>query len=256
MLERHPRPKFVIDHHRADHIARQFPTDRRRRNVALRQIPEQLNIDEEPVRHDDQRLDVPLQQHLEISLKAIPLVMRIRKNRNVRLLIEAILNPTHDHRAKRIGDVEKHHADAVRALAAQKSRHGVRAIAELPRHFFNSFFCCGGDIARKRRIVEDDRNRRGRKAALRRDVAHRYSRVFPAGALHIRTLLCGTHHPARLSQFATPPAYEALFGRHFKRQRLAKPFGFPDAKRNARDHPDTSDDHGQSTQADPQAPGR
>ena len=83
MFERQPRPDFVIDHHRADHVARQFPTDRRRGNVAFRQIAKQLNIDEQPVRDDDQRLDVPLQQHLEISLESIPLVVRIRKNRNV-----------------------------------------------------------------------------------------------------------------------------------------------------------------------------
>ena len=42
-----------------------------------------MNIHEEPVGHHDQRLHVPLQQHFEVPLEAVPLIVRVRENRNV-----------------------------------------------------------------------------------------------------------------------------------------------------------------------------
>src|SRR6266702_4504925 len=114
-----PPSCFVVHHHGADSVTRHLPTNGGRRNVSLAEVREQLDVHEQPVRHDDQCLDVMFQQHFQVALKSVSLVMGIRENRDVRGLIKRVLDTAQDRRAKGIGNVKKHHSDTVAPFAAE-----------------------------------------------------------------------------------------------------------------------------------------
>src|SRR5438874_1659053 len=92
MLERQPSSRFVVHHHRAYRIPRHLPADRRRGDVSLAQVGQQLDVYEKPVGHHNQRFHVVLQQHFQIALEPGSLVVRIGKNWHVRRLIERVLD--------------------------------------------------------------------------------------------------------------------------------------------------------------------
>ena len=145
VLEREPRTDFVIDHHRTDDVARKLPANRRRGNVPFGEIAQELNVDEEPVGNHDQGFNMAFEQHLEVSLEAIPLVVRVSENRDIRSLIERIFDSSHDQCAKRVRNVEEHHADALMRPLAARAGHGIRAVLELARNLFNAFLGRGSD---------------------------------------------------------------------------------------------------------------
>src|SRR6202035_1464736 len=82
--------EFVIDHDRTDGIVAQFASDHCSGDAALFEIGQNVNIDEQPVCKNNQRLDTPVQQHLQIALKAAPLIVHISENGKIRRLIESI----------------------------------------------------------------------------------------------------------------------------------------------------------------------
>src|SRR5204863_123898 len=79
---------------------------------------------------------------------------------------------------------------------------------------------------------------------------------FAAWASHQLSVLRGHHHPASITQFAMSPELAwltSLVSGHFKRKRLAESARLPHAESNSGDHPDGANDHGRSTQAQPQS---
>ena len=182
MFERHATASLVVHHHGAHRIARQLPADRSRRNIPFAQIGQHMNINDQPVRHHDQRFHVVLQEHLQVALKTIPLVMRVGKDRHIRRLIQRVFNPAHHRRAERIRNVEEHQPHRVAALTAEKPRHCIWPVAEFLRGFFDPFLCSGSDVPCQRRIIQNDRNGRRGKAAVFRDVPHRHHLILAACA--------------------------------------------------------------------------
>src|ERR1700674_2392889 len=161
VLKREPSSGFVIHHYRTDRVARQLPANRCRWNIPFAEGGEQVDVHKKPVGDDDQRLDVAFEEHFKVTLEAAPLIMRVRKERNVRRLIERILDAAQDRRAKRVRDIEKHNADAMASFAAKKPRHGIRPVAELLRRFLDALLCGRCNVPRQRRAVQDDGNRGG-----------------------------------------------------------------------------------------------
>ncbi len=182
MFKRHASARFVVHHHGAYCIAGQLPANRRGRNISFAQVSQYMNINHQPVGHHNQCFDVMLQQHFQVTLEAVALVMRVGKNRYVGRLIKRVLNPAHHRGTERIGNVEEHQPHSMAALAPKKPRHRIRPVTKLLGHFLNAFFCGGSDVARQRRVVQDDRYRCRREAAVFRDVPHRHRLIFAACA--------------------------------------------------------------------------
>ena len=124
------------------------------------------------------------EQHFQVTLKTIALVMGIGKNRQVTYGIKSILDAAQNGRAKRVSDIEQHHANALAALAAKEARHHVGAITKALGGFFNALPRRGGDIARQGCIIEDDGNGGGRKARGFGNVPHGDELRFPVAVFH------------------------------------------------------------------------
>ena len=92
MLERQPPAPFVVHHHGTHGVAGKLPANCCGRNIAFRKIRQQVNVNEEPVGNHDQCFDVTVENHFQITLEPVPLIMRVRKNRYVRGLIQRVLN--------------------------------------------------------------------------------------------------------------------------------------------------------------------
>src|SRR5271157_2740120 len=106
-----------------------------------------------------------LEQHFQITLKALAIVLSIRKNRQITQRIEGVLNPAQDWRAERIGHIDEHYPNALAFLAAQKTGHSIGAVAEALGGFFDALPGARSNITSERRVVENDRNSGGRKAS-------------------------------------------------------------------------------------------
>src|SRR5216683_1095721 len=154
-----------------------------------------MDIHEEPVGHHDQCFDVMLEQHLQVPLEAVLLVMRVRKNRHVRRLIQRVLNTPQDRHAKGVSNIEEHHSDAVAPPAAKKPRHDVWPVPEFLRYFFDALLRC-----------QHDGNRGGREAAGLRDIPHSDRLILSVLPFHRNYRLRGHHHPSTVVQYATAPS--------------------------------------------------
>ncbi len=174
MLQRQRRAAFVVHANGAHCIAFMLASRHYRRNLPLRQIREQLDVRHQPVGNDDQALHAAVQQHFQIAFEAVRFIVRVRQKRQITRLIERIFQAAQNRRAERIGNVEHHHADNVGALAAQRTRQRIRPVAQALRRCFNFFFRVSGDVARERRAVQHNGNRRGRVAAFAGHIANRY----------------------------------------------------------------------------------
>ena len=142
--------------------------DHHGRNIPLFEISEQIDIDEEPVRDYDERFDGTREQHLEIPFESPALVVSVGKNGQIRSLIERILDAPQNQRAERIGDIEHHHADGMVALGAKKPGDQLGSVSKLFGGPLDAVFGGSRNIARERRIIQDDRNSRcGNLAFLR-----------------------------------------------------------------------------------------
>src|SRR5712692_699774 len=167
-----------------------------------------------------------LEQQFQVAFEAVSLVMCIRENLHVRGLIQGIFDASQDRGAERVGNIEEHDANAVASLAAQKSRHRIRPVAEFLGYFLNALFCRWCNVARQRRVVQHNRDRSRRKAAGLSDIPHRYGEILAASPFHRMWRLRGDHHPSRGSRYAMgPSAFEASFRGHLKRE------WFPEAAR-------------------------
>jgi len=149
-----------------------FPADGDCRNFRFVQVRKNVDVHEQPVGHDNQAVDVAFEEHFQVALEAIALVVGVGEDGKVGERVEGVLDAAQNWSAEGIGDVGEHYADALAALAAQEARHGVRTVAEALGGFFNLFLGAGGDVAGERRVVQNDGNGRGGKARGFGDVPH------------------------------------------------------------------------------------
>ena len=146
-------------------------------------------IEKEPVGEHDQAFDAAVEQHLKIAFKAAALIVYIGENRQIRSLVERVLDAAQHQRAIGIGHVEHHDAHGVAALAAQRTGKFIRPIAQLFRRALDALLGHRRDIARQRRVVENDRHRGGGEPTLLRYIANRNHRSVAPCLLE---LVCGT----------------------------------------------------------------
>src|SRR5215469_10174868 len=105
MLERQPSAGFVVHDDRTYSVAGKFPTDGGGRNIALGEIGEEMDIYEQPVGDDDQRLHMAIEEHFEIALEAVTLVVGVGKNRDVGTLKKRVLDAAQDGHAEGVGNI-------------------------------------------------------------------------------------------------------------------------------------------------------
>src|SRR4029077_9993173 len=74
---------FIVHHNGTDEVAGERRAVGGGGDFALIQIGEHVNVDEQPVGNHDQGVDVPLQEHFQIALKALALFVSIGKNRKI-----------------------------------------------------------------------------------------------------------------------------------------------------------------------------
>ena len=98
--------------------------------------------------------------------------MYIGEDWQERSLVKRALDPPQDRCAVGIGHVENHHPDRARTLVAQGARKHIRPIAELMGGPPNSVFGRVGYITSERRIVQHNRDRGRREAALFRHLTN------------------------------------------------------------------------------------
>jgi len=215
MFERQISAKLVVDNDRADGFGLQFAADHRRGNAAaFFEVAEQVDIEKQPVGQHDQAFHAAVEQHFQIALEAAALVVNIGQDRQVRSLIEGIFDSAQYQRAVGIGHVENHDADRVAALAAQGTSKLIRPVPQALRGAFDFLFGGGRNVAGKRRIVEDDGDRGGRKSALFGDISNRDH----------RSRLRRSRKPRELRSFVrfahSPPALEIVTsaGRHYSKE--------------------------------------
>ncbi len=77
-----------------------------------------------------------------------------------------------------VGDVENHHADGAIAFGAEETRDDFRAIGEFFGGAFDAVFGGWRNVARERRVIENDRDGGGRHTAFLRNIAQRDDRTF------------------------------------------------------------------------------
>ena len=160
------------------------------------------------------RFDAAVEQHLQIALEAAALVVHVGENGQVRRLVERVLDAAQDQRAVRVGHVEDHDADGVAALAAQRAGELVGTVSELLGGALDAFLGDGRDVARQRRVVQDDGNRGRGKSALLRHVTNGHHRNLCAGTQGRRKEV-----PVTLSTFSLPLVLKAYTGGHYSRVR-------------------------------------
>lgn len=184
MFEGKAASGFVVDHHGADPITGNFPTNRGGRNLLFVDVGEDVDIDEEPVGHNDQAIDVTLEKHLEITLKTVVLVVGIGEDGKVAEGIEGVFDPAQDGRAEWIGNIEEHYTNALAAAASEEAGHRVWTVSQAFGSLFNAQARAGGDIASEWSIVENDRNSSRRKPSGLSNVAHGDKPALEAGLFH------------------------------------------------------------------------
>src|SRR3989454_1708622 len=119
MLKHGARARLVVHEDVADGIEFDFaPNDDRGDSPAL-EIGEKIDVHRKPIGDDDQPLDAAIEEHLEVTLEAMRLVVRVGQHGQVRRLIERILDAAENGRTERVGQIEDHDADGVGAAAAQ-----------------------------------------------------------------------------------------------------------------------------------------
>src|SRR6266403_1145010 len=142
-----------------------------------------------------------LEQQFQVAFEAVSLVVRIREYLYVGRLIQGVFDASQDRGAERVGNIEEHDADAVASLAAQKSRHRIRPVAEFLRYVLNALFRRRRNVTRQWRVVQHNR----------------YRETFAASPFHQTWRLRGHHHPSRVAQYAMAlVARRASFRGHLK----------------------------------------
>ena len=197
VLEREVTADFVVDDDRTDRVGLEFAADHRRGNAAFLQIAEQVDVEKEPVGENDQRLDAAVEQHLQIALETAALVVHVGENGKIRRLVERVLDAAQHQRAVRIGHVKHHDADGVAAFAAQRAGKLVGTVSEFLGGTLDSLLGDSRDVARQRRVVQDDRHRGRGKSAFLRHVTNGHHRRPCAGTQGRRKEI-----PCTLSTFA------------------------------------------------------
>jgi len=207
MLDPESGSGLVVDDDRTDGLG-ELAADDEGRDAALLKVSQRGDIDEKPVRDDDEGLDATLEQHFERSFESSRIIMCIGEDGDVIRLVEGALDSAQDRRAERVRNIEHHHTDGVISLAAKRSRQLIGPVAEFARNILDALLGGGTDVASKRGVVENDGNGARGKARLLGNVADGDRRVASTFA-HIR--LVAPLHTSQ-SQFATKVVV-ALFGK-------------------------------------------
>src|SRR5579864_5762640 len=98
------------------------------RNIAFLDISQNFNVNEQPVGDNYQRLNPPVEQHLQIALKPAALVMDVSENWQIRRFVKRALNPAQYRNAIGIRHVKDHDTDCVGAPVSQSPSEYVGAI--------------------------------------------------------------------------------------------------------------------------------
>jgi len=104
--------------------------------------------------------------------------MGIHQDREVRGLVERILNPSQDWGAEGVHDIEDHNSHGLASLAAQVASELIGAIAEIPCSLLDAPFGLWRNVTGERSIIEDNGNGGNRKAALSGHVPNGDGRSF------------------------------------------------------------------------------
>ena len=102
--------------------------DEHDRQPGRRHLVEQAVV--EPRGRGDHAVDLPRAHRLEVVALALGVVVGVGDQRRVAGLLEPVLDPAHDRREQRVGEVGDEHADRVRPARLQPARDRVRPVAE------------------------------------------------------------------------------------------------------------------------------
>jgi tetratricopeptide (TPR) repeat protein len=182
MLESGASSLVVIDDHGADAVGFEFAADDGSGNVVLFEIGEEINVDKEPVGEDDEAFDAAIEHHFEIALEAAAIVVDVGEDGKERRLVEGILDSAKNQGAVGVGHVEDHDSHGVAAPAAQRAGKKVGTVSQLRGGALDAGFSGVGNVARKRRVVEDDGNGRRGEATSFGNVADSDGRRVAAAA--------------------------------------------------------------------------
>src|SRR5580693_3129597 len=166
MLEGQITADFIVHDDGTDRVGLQLAANHGGRDAAFFQIPEQVDIEKEPVGNHDQPFDAAVEQKLKIALEAGALVVHVGEDGKVRRLVKRVFDATQHQRAKRIGHVEHHDSDGVAALAAQGAGKLIRPVAKFLGGALDPFLGDGWNVTRQGSVIEDDGNCGGGESAL------------------------------------------------------------------------------------------
>jgi tetratricopeptide (TPR) repeat protein len=172
VFERQVAANFVIDDDGTHGVALEFATDQRGGNAAFFEIGEEIDIEKQPVGENHQAFDAAVEEHFEIAFEAAAIIVDIGENRQIRGLIERVFDAAQHQRAVGVGHIENHDADGMAALAAQGAGELVGAISQLFGGALDALLGDRWDIARQRRVIENDGNGGGGETAFLRYVAN------------------------------------------------------------------------------------
>src|ERR1700682_4068207 len=103
MFEREISANFVVHDYGTHGVTFQFAANNGDGDAALLQVAEQVDVEKQPVGQNDQALNAAVQQHCQVALKAAAFVVHVGQNRQIRRLIQGILNTAQYQRAVGIG---------------------------------------------------------------------------------------------------------------------------------------------------------
>src|SRR5262245_61547434 len=106
MFQSQSPPGFVVHHDGVHALSWNPPANRGRRHFTLVQIREHMDVYKKPVGYHDQRIHMPFQEHPEVALESVMLVVCISENRKIAERVKSVLDPAQDGRTKRIRHIE------------------------------------------------------------------------------------------------------------------------------------------------------
>lgn len=173
MLEGKARAKRIIDNDRTHAFILEFAADNGGRDLAFLKVRQHIDIEKKPVREHDQTLDAAIKKHLKVSFKTCALVVHVGEDGQIRRVEETVLDSPQYQRAVGIGHIEHHDTDGVAAATAQGTGEEIRAVSELGCGALDARLSRVGNVARQRRVIQDNGNGRRRETAAFGDVANR-----------------------------------------------------------------------------------
>src|SRR5882762_165995 len=131
-------------------------TDKDGRDLLSLNLGQRFDIDKEPVSNHNKTLYAPLQQHLQITLELIQIILRIHDDWKIGRRLKGLLNPLENQSAKGIRDVEDHNPDNLATTAPKRAGKGIRAVSKPFRCSANQLLRLHCNMFRKWSLIQND----------------------------------------------------------------------------------------------------